>query len=134
MIELVEGNNELNVQLVPVSAGEFVYASELSVVVTNWPTDADVQWTISVENVGETGLFEMVVWQRDFEPPPCAPDCHMGRWIVVGEVSEVIIAGKTSIFSGYAARSARIQSQLMVKSLAGTLLNPEYPPEDQGWY
>ena len=139
---LVEGNNELNTTMSPVvepppepPPGEFSYDSALVVTRSDYPTVGDLMWEVRIKNIGDTEAeLYLEISSRDFEPPPCAPDCHMGRWIAVGSLRKIMIAGESTVFQGYVPASTRIQTQVMVECQAGKLLEPAYPPEDQSWY
>jgi hypothetical protein len=103
----------------------FEYTSDLLVEVTDYPTLYDIEWTVSVRNIGdESGVLALDIYQRMQMPGGI-------RWSgfnLKGSVSETIAPGETKTFTGTVSRGPYTY-QLMARSVAGTLLNPPEPKE-----
>jgi len=129
-IVIVEGSNELNVQMVPIGVGEFIYVSELSVKVTNVPSIYDIEYSVSVRNIGENpGELHLKIYQSMCEPPhgawTCADPPNWSSWSQEDAKSDTIGPGETRVFTGSVERAPYIY-RLKAVSEAGEIEN--YPP------
>jgi hypothetical protein len=100
----------------------FVYTSGLNI--QPWGGPNDIQWDITVMNTGSVaGTCHMEIWDR--------LRSSRGQWqdFFLRKSDEVTIEpGASHTFTGTGGRSG-YQYQLMAKSEAGTILNPDSPLE-----
>lgn len=105
----------------PEEEAEFAYASDLMIEVTHHPTPHDIRWTVDVTNTGENPAdLHLKIYDRM---------SAYGRWASFGQkanITETVLPGETKTFSGIVKRYP-YRYQLMAKSEAGILLNPESP-------
>lgn len=107
-----------------IAVAEFVYTSDLIVKRTDYPTIYDIEWTVSVQNIGTgSGVLHLDIFQRMEEP---GVPGHWSSWSKKGAVSDTIAPGETKTFTGIVKRG-KYTYQLMITSEAGTLLNPTEP-------
>jgi len=120
-IVLVEGPNELNVQMVPIAVAEFAYVSALTVIL-NWPLEA---W-VDIQNQGDVAAECAVIFgMREYH-------AQHDIWSAWGEwppIIAVLEPGQVYRFSMSTEYSAPLSQQIMVKSPAGKLLQPPMPLE-----
>lgn len=125
-IVIIEGNNELNVEMVPIAAAQFIYVSSLR----REPIGYDARWSVDVQNTGEApGELTVVLYNRMQEPGGINWSAFMAR----DSDTHIVQPGQVVTFSGVVFIGPYTR-QIMVKSEAGTLLNPLEPKEYICWY
>jgi hypothetical protein len=106
----------------PETDDRFTYSSDLIVEPYGGPND--IRWEVSVTNIGsEAGTCHVKVYDR--------LRSHTGRWAnftLKSEQEATLQPGESHTFQGAHGRSGYTY-QLMAKSEAGTILNPDQPLE-----
>ena len=118
MVTLIEGTNQLKVQLVPVGLAEFVYTSDLIIVRTDIPTLYDISWEVSVKNIGTGAGVLHLIFANRMESP-----YEPGEYAAWKErVIEVTIAPGETKTIGDILKLSPYCYEIKVESEAGTIV------------